>query len=115
MPRKPYSSEGKPKGQCHPNAVMWLHINRHIFELFENEAPEEEDTPPGHRIVFMQAGRSGNLSVLLPALTTAELQAMRKFFNDAFDMAEPVCREMDRRAQEAQERGDGVYARSYRA
>lgn len=116
MPPNAYTP-GKKLGALSPNAVLWLQANRHVFELFENETmpDEDQDNPVGHRIAFMQAGRRGNSSIFLSALTTAELQAIREFFNRAFDMAEPVCREMDRRAQEAQERGDGVYARSYRA
>jgi len=103
-------------GQIAEDALMYLHVNRLTLQLFENwnQDPEVQNLP-AHRIAFNYAGTRKYLTIFLTALTTAELDCVREFFNKAIDEARPHCEEMDRRAAEALERGDDVFARSYRA
>lgn len=47
-------------------------------------------------------------------MTLPELEALREFFNNLFDLAEPVVRARDKAAQDAFAEGDDSYTRIYR-
>jgi hypothetical protein len=63
--------------------------------------------------IFMEPGFAK--SIQLTTLTVEELNALQQFYNYCFDLARPVCAELDRRAQEAMEEGDDSDQRVYRS
>lgn len=81
------------------------------------ELPPEVGSEKGMSYVLYLShptGRGKPIAWNLSAMTAAELEVMRDFFNLAFDLADPVTRERDKVAHEAFEQGDDSFARVYR-
>lgn len=81
------------------------------------ELPPEVGSEKGTSYVLylnQPTGRGRPIAWNLSAMTAAELEVLRDFFNLAFDLADPVTRERDKVAHEAFEQGDDSYARVYR-
>jgi hypothetical protein len=91
-----------------------------ISEIDNDELNKEEkfslDAEGGmsYLLNIFLPGRPRPVSWNFSAMTTAELEATRQFFNYLFDLADPVVRERDRVANAAFEKGDDSYVRVYR-
>lgn len=68
---------------------------------------------PPHKVEVRRPGRRV-WHINLTSLTANELRAMRTFWDRAFAMAEPLCEQLDKRAQEQFESGEGDAVRLYR-
>lgn len=80
---------------------------------FEEKAAKSEK---GDNVLLMMtvSGRRTPLTWNMSAMTTEELEATRQFFNHLFDLADPIVRERDKVAEDAYNKGDDSYTRSYR-
>lgn len=80
----------------------------------ENEV--ELNSEVGHNILLLIPipGRNRPMAWNLSAMTSAELNATRDFFNHLFNLADPIIRERDKVAQDAFDKGDDTYQRVYR-
>ena len=99
----------KRNDQIDPNLRILLNAGHRQFKLIEHA--NEDD--PAHPIIFLTVTRSLS-SMDLTVLTTAELDAMRKFFNDAFDRAAVVVSSLDAIAAEAAANGNTGFKRLWR-
>lgn len=75
------------------------------------EADVDQLTPD---IAVLGDGLRNRISMQLSNLTMEELTAFKKFWELAFELAEPVVTERDRLAAEALERGDDSHPRIFR-
>jgi hypothetical protein len=110
--REKYTDSGKMS----ENRYAWVRtilgqmvLYRHVEEPLANE-PTVGDT-----LQLMMPRPGGRaISMNFSALTLAELEAIREFFNLLFDLATPVVKARDKVAQDAFDAGDDSYARIYR-
>lgn len=80
----------------------------------ENNAQLESEQGDNIVLLITVPGMRRPLRWNLSAMTTAELEATRQFFEHLFDLADPIVRERDKVANEAYERGDDSFVRVYR-
>jgi hypothetical protein len=81
-------------------------------------SPREEDDPSEYGdSVWLVIPRPNSRPVMLnlTALTHEELKLTRQFFNAVFDIAEPLCMDRDKVAQDAFDQGDDSHIRLYRS
>lgn len=94
----------------------WVTLPGFDFITFIGQGDDEKfspDTPPV-RIELRQPGRRYNTRISLTQLTEAELIELKKFFDHAFEKAQPICRTLDERAKEAFVNGNDGHSRLYR-
>jgi hypothetical protein len=86
-------------------------------EELDDDVKEYDPGDPGETIILTLPikGRGRPLAWNLSSLTHAELVAIREYFDIAFELAEPVCIERDKAANEAFDSGDDSVTRIYRA
>lgn len=118
------SSRYRDSGQMSENRLAWIrtHLGQAVIMYYEEDEEgykeDEENTTPieyGPTVRLMIPQKNGRtLFQDITALTLPELEMLREFYNLLFDLAEPSVRERDRIAQDAYDKGDDSYARSYR-
>ena len=109
-PRKTEKPNTKSRHDTvNPNLRTSLRVaaRHYAIEQHKNEQDAEHD------IVFIACTPPLKL-IDLTVMTTAEVEALRKFFNDAFDRAQVITRQLDEIAQRETAAGNGVYKRLYR-
>jgi hypothetical protein len=118
-------------GKLGDSRVMWLRVAVSQFVLqrytkskaqleAEAELGEELEAPPDDPeygptyllVIPRQGARPVKLN--MTALTEEELKLTRHFFNELFDLVEPIVRYRDKVANDAFAEGDDSYARIYR-
>lgn len=80
----------------------------------ENDVTMNSEAGSNFVLLIPILGRNKPLIWNMSAMTLAELEATRQFFNALFDLTEPVVRERDKVADDAFKQGDDSYTRSYR-
>ena len=93
-------------------ALLGLDPQQFDEEFQIRETQSEEGTT--YLLVLTIPGRRTPLKWNLSGMTLPELEATRRFFNLAFDLADPVVRERDKVAADASQDGDDSYSRIYR-
>jgi hypothetical protein len=85
-------------------------------EQYDEENDITMGSEPGvsYLVMIQVKGRRRPIFWNLSAMTEQELEVTRQFFNNAFDLAEPVARERDKVAADAFANGDDSYHRIYR-
>lgn len=112
-------------GRISDSKIAWLRTattNQIALLAFDNneEAPEdaewasENEEGTTYLLVIPIPGRTKPLTWNFSAMTTEELQHTRQFFNYLFDLVDPVVRERDKVANDANSKGDDSFARLYR-
>lgn len=111
-------------GRMGSHRIAWLrtYVTREMSILALNplEYDEEHDitmtSEPGTSYVLsMQVpGRRRPFYWNFSAMTEVELKATREFFTHLFDLADPIVRERDKVAHDANDQGDDSYVRVYR-
>lgn len=119
-----YRSGGVGWGRVPPEKISWLRtypsgqVSLHAYDPSESveELELEMGSEEGVNYVLLMPvpGRYKPLAWNLSSMTYDELEATRQFFNNLFDLAEPVCRQRDKVASDAEAQGDYSYARIYR-
>lgn len=101
--REPY----KRRDRANPNTLSELRWagKRGVIDMVPNEGDL-----PSVLLSFDPSTRSIDLTVM----TSQEVEAYRKFVNDACDMALVVTRQLDAAAEAAKEAGDVTYKRLWR-
>lgn len=111
-------------GKLADGRKAWVQLPR--FEAIVYQQPAtlaEEDDPIEFpeagldlvRLVLFRNNRRAKFLLNLTSYTAAELDALRKIIEVAFDAAKPICEELDRRAKQAWEEGNDTHARIYRS
>lgn len=106
-------------GRMSKNRVAWLKtfVGQFVMMRYPNdEQPEGEpvsEEGPSYVLILPRRG-ARPLTFNITALTLEELEMTRRFFNELFDLAEPIVRHRDKVAQNAADEGDDSYARYYR-
>lgn len=107
-------TQNRKYGTIPEDRVMWLETNigqmSLVMKKHEDDDERAEFEPGPNLVLMLPTYRKYNLS----GLTLEELETMRRFFNMAFDLAEPIARERDRIANERAEAGDDSMFRHYR-
>lgn len=85
-----------------------LNIIRRQFRILIQEA-DNEDQP-----IITLVVEPASKGIQLTTLTVEELDALQEFYNFAFDMARPICEELDNETRAAYERGEDAKSRLYR-
>jgi hypothetical protein len=88
-------------------------LNKSTWQFWEDY--DEDGDYMIHRLVIKYPGQRYFTTINVTNMTELEVEAMREFFNMVVERALPGVRKLDAQAAEALERGDDVYARSYRA
>lgn len=111
-------------GRIGDNRVAWLRTGptgQLVLAEIDSDAVNEEadlqiDGEEGYTYLLniFIPGRKNPLRWNFSAMTQEELEKTRQFFNHLFDLADPVVRERDRKANEAFKKGDDSYSRIYR-
>lgn len=118
MPARYKAGHPHPKvkydGRLSEDRYAWTKVQAGAFQL--HVYPDADDATEGFPTVHIVVPRPGRapLRFNLTAMTEAELKVLQKFWNMAFEMALPACRERDRIAQEAWDEGDDSHIRMYR-
>lgn len=103
-------------GRMSDNRIAWLRtmIGQFVILEYEDElASDKREIGPDIRLMLTRpTGRA--ILYNFTALTAAELEETRKFFNLLFDKAEPVVKLRDKVAEDAYASGDDSYIRIYR-
>ncbi|HEY6021730.1 MAG TPA: hypothetical protein VIY48_18230 [Candidatus Paceibacterota bacterium] len=101
-------------GRFTPGRIAWTTTYAGQYAITHH--PEVKENEPGPSIKMNISRGSGRPIVIdATSLTMEELLQLRKAFNLLFDLAEPIVRERDRVAQDAYDKGDDSYTRSYRS
>ena len=75
-------------------------------------APDDPEYGPSY-VLVLPRGR-GTMKYNFTSMTEEELNLTRQFFNELFDLAEPIIKHRDKVAKDAAEAGDDTYVRNYR-
>lgn len=108
-----------------PNRVAWVNTATVQIALMrypegslpEGEKPESSfnsDPGPTFALVFQFPKVRYPISISLGVMTVHEVKALQAFLNAAFELAEPIATERDRKAEDAYQNGDDSYTRLYR-
>lgn len=111
---RPGSRRPVPTGKFTENRESWVRLNTQQYILYKN--PQDTRTmEPGEEYIILIISNRREIKMNLSGMTQQELLALKTFLNRAFDMAEPICEERDRAANEAFEAtGDDSFVRLYR-
>jgi hypothetical protein len=94
----------------------WLKTFIGQFILRIQPKDEDDKESYGDSVILVIPRPSGRPVFLnLTNLTSQELSLMKQFFDTVFDLAEPLCAERDRIAQNAFDNGDDSHIRLYRS
>jgi hypothetical protein len=107
-------------GRLTENRAAWLKTigGQFVMMRYPNEdLPEEyanmqEEGPTYLLVIPRKGGRPTTINIT--SYTLEELEMTRRFFNELFDLAEPIVRHRDKVAQDAADAGDDSYTRYYR-
>jgi hypothetical protein len=109
------------EGKFSENRVAWLKnfmgqfvIMRYSNEDIPEDAVDLKEEGPTYLLVLPKRGGGRPTTFNITSLTIEELQQTRRFFNELFDLAEPIVRHRDKVAQDAADEGDDSYTRYYR-
>ncbi len=92
----------------------WVRCVFGEFIIYDQSMTTDPDPEAGERIQLTYRDGRKYSRWNLTTLTTEELDAVKKLFDMAFDLARPICEERDKEAQHAFENGDNSFARIYR-
>ena len=108
-PRKTEYQGKRRHATVNPRLKVSLRVGSRHYAIEQHPNELDED----HDIVFLAC--QPPLKLLdLTVMTTNEVEALRTFFNDLFDRAQAVTRELDEMAVRETEAGNGPYKRLYR-
>lgn len=109
MPAKKREPGYKRHDKRNDQVRFQLTVGNRTFQSVLIPAPDD----PEHPAQMMKV--SPALTMMdLTVLTRVELDALRRFFNDVLDRAEPIVDDLDRIANEAAALGDTSYKRLWR-
>lgn len=119
MPYRPGSKKYPVgDGKMSANRLAWLRTAIGQFVVMTDDVTEETkktvaEFGPTYRLFLPRPG-TRPVTYNITALTHEEFQALKKFMEHLFEIAEPVILERDRIAEDAFSKGDDSFARSYR-
>lgn len=93
------------------NRLILTRLLHHMLQIHTPEDPEFNTTKI---ILSISKGSARPMAIDLTRLTEKELIAFRETVLIATEAAQPICAELDQRAQEAMRNGDDSDTRSYR-
>lgn len=103
-------AERQKQFEMSQNRIVWTTLLRREFIAFYGM----EGLYPDLRAVGIEfRPRTGKF--MLTAMTEKELDVFAAFMQRAVEAARPICRELDKRAQEEYKKGDDVHIRLYRS
>jgi len=97
--------------QLSEDRYAWVRTFLGQFVILLDTSAEDGDL---NVTIYHPREKRAAVALGLTELTTEELDAMQELFNKAFELARPTTRRRDEIADEAFQRGDDRYARSYR-